>query len=120
MQTACSFVLLDSLGVLRASGPDVDAFLQGQLSSDLTLLGRDRSLLAGYHNPQGRVIALATEDDHQVQGFVKDVISIPPAAELLLPLLEIVPLQLLAYHFGLVHGRDVDNPRNLVKAVVRE
>lgn len=49
---------LDSLGVLRVRGADSVSFLQGQLSNDLRLLGSDRALLAGYHNPQGRVIGL--------------------------------------------------------------
>jgi folate-binding protein YgfZ len=48
----------DSLGVLRARGTDVVQFLQGQLSNDLSRLGPASSLLAGYHNPQGRVLAL--------------------------------------------------------------
>jgi len=51
-------VSLDTLGVLRVRGADAVAFLQGQLSNDLQRLAADRSLLAGYHNPQGRVIAL--------------------------------------------------------------
>src|SRR5438552_17485728 len=51
-------VSLDSLGVLRVRGADVVSFLQGQLSNDIALLGPGHSLLAGYHNPQGRVIAL--------------------------------------------------------------
>ena len=51
-------VALESLGVLRAHGPDALAFLQGQLSNDTTLLSAQRAQLAGYHNPQGRVIAL--------------------------------------------------------------
>jgi folate-binding protein YgfZ len=46
------------LGVLRAQGPDAVAFLQGQLSSDVTRLSPGALQLAGYHNPQGRVIAL--------------------------------------------------------------
>jgi folate-binding protein YgfZ len=58
MRSDLSTVPLDALGVLRARGPDALSFLQGQLSNDLTRLGADRSLLAGYHNPQGRVIAL--------------------------------------------------------------
>jgi folate-binding protein YgfZ len=58
MHSDVSTVALDTLGVLRARGPDVLAFLQGQLSNDLTRLAVDRALLAGYHNPQGRVIAL--------------------------------------------------------------
>src|SRR5580658_7203527 len=47
-----------SLGVLRARGADVVQFLQGQLSNDVSRLGPQMSLLAGYHNPQGRVLAL--------------------------------------------------------------
>jgi tRNA-modifying protein YgfZ len=58
MSGASTAVLLSELGVLRARGADARAFLQGQLSNDLTRLGADNTLLAGYHNPQGRVIAL--------------------------------------------------------------
>ncbi len=58
MRSDCGTVSLDALGVLRARGPDVLSFLQGQLSNDLTKLTKERSLLAGFHNPQGRVIAL--------------------------------------------------------------
>src|SRR5881394_2284105 len=58
MHTGWNSVSLDSLGVLRASGADVVPFLQGQLSNDLERLAPERSLLAGYHNAQGRVIAL--------------------------------------------------------------
>ena len=58
MRRELSTVALDALGVLRARGPEAVSFLQGQLSNDLTLLATDRALLAGYHNPQGRVIAL--------------------------------------------------------------
>ena len=58
MHSDVSTLALDPLGVLRARGPDVQSFLQGQLSNDLTRLSAERALLAGYHNPQGRVIAL--------------------------------------------------------------
>lgn len=51
-------VPLDFLGVLRVKGADSVSFLQGQLSNDVRLVGSDRALLAGYHNPQGRAIAL--------------------------------------------------------------
>ncbi|TLY76454.1 MAG: folate-binding protein YgfZ [Gammaproteobacteria bacterium] len=67
-------VSLDSLGVLRARGADVVSFLQGQLSNDVALLGPGRSLLAGYHNPQGRVIALL----HLVQASADEVLAILP------------------------------------------
>jgi folate-binding protein YgfZ len=50
---------LDDLGAIRVRGPDAVKFLQGQLSNDVAKLSAERrSLLAGYHNPQGRVIAL--------------------------------------------------------------
>jgi folate-binding protein YgfZ len=58
MSSEWNSVSLDSLGVLRVRGADVVSFLQGQLSNDIALLGPGQSLLAGYHNPQGRVIAL--------------------------------------------------------------
>jgi len=58
MHEAWCQVPLDDLGVLRARGSDAVSFLQGQLSADLRQLTREHSLLAGYHNPQGRVIAL--------------------------------------------------------------
>jgi glutamine---fructose-6-phosphate transaminase (isomerizing) len=45
---------------------------------------------------------------------------VPAATELLLPIIEVVPLQLFAYHFAVQSGADVDAPRNLVKAVVKE
>ena len=69
---------------------------------------------------QGRVIAVAVEGDSEVAALAHDVLYVPPAPELLLPLLEIVPLQLLAYHVALRRGLDVDNPRNLVKSVTVE
>jgi len=68
----------------------------------------------------GRVIAVVVEGSDEVAAITNDVIFIPSATELLLPLLEIVPLQLLAYHVALRRGVDVDNPRNLVKSVTVE
>jgi len=69
---------------------------------------------------QGRLIAIAVEGDTEVPAIAQDVLYVPQAPELLLPLLEIVPLQLLAYHVALRRGVDVDNPRNLVKSVTVE
>ena len=58
MTGAVTSIPLESLGVLRVRGADAVSFLQGQLSNDLARLTPQRSLLAGYHNPQGRVLAL--------------------------------------------------------------
>ncbi len=68
----------------------------------------------------GRVIAIAIEGDHEITGLVEHTIHIPQAPELLLPLLEVVPLQLLAYHIAVRRGCDVDQPRNLAKSVTVE
>ena len=68
----------------------------------------------------GVVIALATEGDEEIKEAADHVIYIPPAPEGLLPILEIVPLQLLAYHIAVRRGCDVDQPRNLAKSVTVE
>jgi glucosamine--fructose-6-phosphate aminotransferase (isomerizing) len=68
----------------------------------------------------GRVIAIATEGDTTIGGLVEHVIPVPPAIELLSPIIEIVPLQLLAYFIAVRRGCDVDQPRNLAKSVTVE
>ena len=68
----------------------------------------------------GQVIALAVEGDTAVPVVADHVVFLPPAPELLLGILEIVPLQLLAYHIAVHRGLDVDQPRNLVKSVTTE
>lgn len=68
----------------------------------------------------GRVIAVAVEGDEHIRQLVEHVIYVPPAPELLLPLIEVVPLQLLAYHIAVRRGCDVDQPRNLAKSVTVE
>lgn len=74
MHVPWTSVALDSLGVLRARGADAHTFLQGQLSNDVSRLAPERSLLAGYHNPQGRAIALL----RLVQLSGDDVLAILP------------------------------------------
>jgi glucosamine--fructose-6-phosphate aminotransferase (isomerizing) len=68
----------------------------------------------------GRVIAVATEGNKQIHELVEDVIYVPQAPELLAPLIEVVPLQLLAYYIAVRRGCDVDQPRNLAKSVTVE
>jgi glutamine---fructose-6-phosphate transaminase (isomerizing) len=69
---------------------------------------------------EGKVIAIAIEGDEDIRESVDHVIYIPQAPELLLPILEIVPLQLLAYYMAVDRGCDVDQPRNLAKSVTVE
>src|SRR5262252_8614660 len=68
----------------------------------------------------GVVIALATEGDEEIKESADHVLYVPPAPEELAPILEIVPLQLLAYHIAVRRGCDVDQPRNLAKSVTVE
>ena len=66
------------------------------------------------------IIALATEGDLDVPRYAKECIFIPAANDHLATILEVVPLQLLAYHLAIHRNIDVDRPRNLVKAVLSE
>jgi glucosamine--fructose-6-phosphate aminotransferase (isomerizing) len=68
----------------------------------------------------GKVIAIATEGDEEIHESADHVLYVPKAPELLLPILEVVPLQLLAYHIAVRRGCDVDQPRNLAKSVTVE
>jgi glutamine---fructose-6-phosphate transaminase (isomerizing) len=68
----------------------------------------------------GRVIAIASPHDKQAAEIADHTMFVPAAPELLLPILEMVPLQLLAYHIASLRGNDVDRPRSLVKSVVNE
>jgi glucosamine--fructose-6-phosphate aminotransferase (isomerizing) len=68
----------------------------------------------------GQVIAIATEGDEEIKEGADHVMYVPAAPEELLPILEIVPLQLLAYHIAVRRGCDVDQPRNLAKSVTVE
>jgi glucosamine--fructose-6-phosphate aminotransferase (isomerizing) len=76
--------------------------------------------IQGFRQQKARVIALATEGDAAVEELADHTIFIPEAPELLSPILEMVPLQLFAYHMAVRKGLDVDRPRNLVKSVTLE
>ena len=68
----------------------------------------------------GKVIAVATQGDQHIGQLVEHVLFVPPAPELLQPVLDVIPLQLLAYHIAVRRGCDVDQPRNLAKSVTVE
>jgi len=75
-------------------------------------------LLADMKEQGAKVIVLANAGDREAAGLAGDCVEIRPANEYLLPIAEVVPLQLFAYFMALEHGVDVDRPRNLSKAVV--
>jgi glucosamine--fructose-6-phosphate aminotransferase (isomerizing) len=78
------------------------------------------SLLEDMRTQGARVLALANSGDTTIAALASHTIAIEPASEALLPLSEVIPLQLFAYFMALNHGVDVDRPRNLTKAVVAE
>jgi glutamine---fructose-6-phosphate transaminase (isomerizing) len=87
-----------------------------------SVLRYEKSLanIRGFKRQSARVIAIASEGDHQLPQLADHTVFVPRASELLLPILEIIPLQLFAYYMAVSKGLDVDRPRNLVKSVTRE
>ena len=69
---------------------------------------------------KGKVLAVTTEGDQVIPAMADDVIVVPEADELVAPIISVIPLQLLAYHIGVLKGYDVDKPRNLAKSVTVE
>jgi glucosamine--fructose-6-phosphate aminotransferase (isomerizing) len=72
------------------------------------------------HARGGMVIAVGTEGDDSLSGKASDVLYLPACGRFARPILEVVPLQLLAYHMAVLKGTDVDQPRNLAKSVTVE
>ena len=68
----------------------------------------------------GAVILITHEGNEEASRRFKHVVTVPRTADLLVPILAVVPLQLLAYHIALRRGCDVDQPRNLAKSVTVE
>ncbi|HAO46139.1 MAG TPA: SIS domain-containing protein, partial [Ferruginibacter sp.] len=69
---------------------------------------------------KGKVIAIITEGDEVIPGMADEVLYVPPADEIIAPMLSTIPLQLLSYYVGIAKGVDVDKPRNLAKSVTVE
>ncbi|WP_409965552.1 Glutamine--fructose-6-phosphate aminotransferase [isomerizing] [Mycovorax composti] len=69
---------------------------------------------------KGKLIAVVTEGDEVASKLCDDVLVVPEADEIIAPLLNVIPLQLLSYYIGVAKGYDVDKPRNLAKSVTVE
>jgi len=78
------------------------------------------ALLSDLKAQGARTIVLGNSGDAKLREVASDLIEVEPANEYLLPITEVVPLQMFAYYMALENGVDVDRPRNLVKAVVQE
>lgn len=104
-------------GPIALVGPDlVSVVLVGDGERRTKMLGNIEEIRAR----QGRIIAIAPQEDSEVAARVDAVIPLPPTLELLSPLLATIPLQLFAYYMALERGCDVDQPRNLAKSVTVE
>jgi len=68
----------------------------------------------------GKVIAIVTKGDKEIKKIADDVIEIPEADELIIPILANIPLQLLSYHIANLKNCEIDQPRNLAKSVTVE
>jgi glucosamine--fructose-6-phosphate aminotransferase (isomerizing) len=88
--------------------------------ASMTLYEKSVSNIKEVKARDGIVISIVTTGDRLAREASDHIIELPPAPELLVPLLEIVPLQLLAYHIAVRRGCDVDQPRNLAKSVTVE
>lgn len=69
---------------------------------------------------KGKLIAVVTRGDKSVDSLTGDLIYVPEADEVIAPILNVIPLQLLSYYIGVGRGLDVDRPRNLAKSVTVE
>jgi len=69
---------------------------------------------------KGRVISIVTEGDELIPKMSEFTIQVPAVHEALMPMVSVIPLQLLSYHIAVMRGCNVDQPRNLAKSVTVE
>lgn len=107
---------------LLAHGSPVVVLATRDLNDEASSLRYEKTiqLLRDIHSQKTHIFAIATEGDTEIASLATHVVYVPAVAEYLLPLLEIIPLQLFAYFMSLRRGYNVDQPRNLVKAVLVE
>jgi glucosamine--fructose-6-phosphate aminotransferase (isomerizing) len=96
------------------------ATVDRELDASVARYERTVQLLADMKAQGAKVIAIGNEGDTEVEALVSDFVPVRPAPEYLLPISEVVPLQMFSYFMALEHGVDVDRPRNLSKAVVEK
>lgn len=85
-----------------------------------SVYGKTMSNLQEIKSRSGPIIAIATEGDQQIQTVTEDIVFVPRTLEMLQPIINVIPLQLLAYYAGVERGANIDKPRNLAKSVTVE
>jgi glucosamine--fructose-6-phosphate aminotransferase (isomerizing) len=79
-----------------------------------------KSNIREVHSREGKIIVLASDDDEELQEFANDILRVPKTLALFAPILNVIPLQFMAYYIALLKGCNVDQPRNLSKSVTVE
>ncbi len=102
------------IALIDAQVPTVVLAAQAEIRDKM--MGNTHEILAR----SGKVIALAQEGDSELAALANDTIFIPRTLDPLIPILAVIPLQLLAYYVAVKRGCDVDKPRNLAKSVTVE
>jgi glucosamine--fructose-6-phosphate aminotransferase (isomerizing) len=104
-------------GPLALVDPEMPTVVLGAQSGVLDkMLGNVQEIRAR----GGRIIAVAREGDDRLPPLAEQTVFVPPTLDPLVPVLAVIPLQLLAYHVAVARGCDVDRPRNLAKSVTVE
>ena len=107
-------LITDGLPVVAIATADARS-AESKLRYERTLFNMKEAKARG-----AAIIALVTEGDKEASDMADHVLTLPATTELLSTILEVAPLQLLAYHLGVLRGCDVDQPRNLAKSVTVE
>jgi len=89
-------------------------------AASMVRYGRTVSNIREFTERRVSIVAVITEGDREIVKVTPHVLSLPSVPVLLQPILEVIPLQLLAYQIGALRGYDVDRPRNLSKSVLVE
>lgn len=90
------------------------------LATESHILDKVKSNVAEIKTRKGSILSIITEANHEMDELSDFTFGVSPAPEFLIPILSVVPLQLLAYYIAIFRGCDVDKPRNLAKSVTVE
>jgi len=105
-------------GIIALIRPDLPSVF---IAPQDTVFSKNLNNIEQVKARKGPVIALTSgQGAKHLKGIANDIILLPDAPECVMPILTVVPLQLLAYHLAVELGRDVDKPRNLAKSVTVE
>src|SRR5437867_2930909 len=105
-------------GIIALVGPDLPSIFIAPYDA---VFSKNLNNIEQVKARKGPIIALTTGNGaKQLQGIANEIVLLPEAPECVIPVLAVIPLQLLAYHLAVELGRDVDKPRNLAKSVTVE